>query len=205
MDEIQRQANGALTDVFRPGVNLDLLQTVPSLMARHWLIQRDVLVEAGGYSAEYTSGAGVRPVAAPDRRRRPGWPGASGRTAADLQRSAVEENAHERQALTRHLAARGYRAQVSSEAAADLADRLPACRTADGVDHPPQPGQPGARCNALLVSVLQRTRYQRHEILIADNHSQSEELATWLTSLEGKGDRLRVLRSRPTSERLGAA
>jgi hypothetical protein len=41
-DEIQRKDNGALVDVFRPGFNLDLLQSVPSLMARHWLIRREV-------------------------------------------------------------------------------------------------------------------------------------------------------------------
>jgi GT2 family glycosyltransferase len=46
-----------------------------------------------------------------------------------------------------------------------------------------------------LVSVLQRTRYQRHEVLIVDNHSQSPELAEWLSSQEGKGERIRVLRT----------
>ncbi len=49
---------------------------------------------------------------------------------------------------------------------------------------------------------MQRTRYQRHEILIADNHSQSEALVAWLASLEGKGERLRVLRS---DQRLSAS
>ena len=53
-DDIQRQANGAWVDVFRPGFNLDLLQSLPALMARHWLIRRDVLVEAGGYSADFS-------------------------------------------------------------------------------------------------------------------------------------------------------
>ncbi len=54
MDEIQRKADGSLTDVFRPGVNFDLLQSVPSLMARHWLIRREVLAQARGFTAEYT-------------------------------------------------------------------------------------------------------------------------------------------------------
>ena len=53
MDEFQRQENGTLADVFRPGFNLDLLQSYPALMARHWLVRRDVMVEAGGYSREF--------------------------------------------------------------------------------------------------------------------------------------------------------
>ena len=53
-DEIHRDANGALVDVFRPGFNLDLLQSLPALMARHWLIRKDVLLDAGGYQADFS-------------------------------------------------------------------------------------------------------------------------------------------------------
>ncbi|TFW36776.1 glycosyl transferase family 2, partial [Pseudomonas fluorescens] len=52
--EIHRDANGALVDVFRPGFNLDLLQSLPALMARHWLIRKDVLLDAGGYQADFS-------------------------------------------------------------------------------------------------------------------------------------------------------
>jgi glycosyltransferase domain-containing protein len=194
MDEIQRQANGALADVFRPGVNLDLLQTVPSLMARHWLIQRDVLVQAKGFSAQYTQAlefdlllrliedgglAGLAHLAEP---------------LLICSAPAAEENAQERQVLTRHLANRGYRVQVSSElpqtwqidyqhAQRPMVSII--LQSQDNLEH----------LQSALVSVLQRTRYQRHEVLIVDNHSQSPELAEWLSSLEGKGERVRVLRT----------
>lgn len=194
MDEIQRQANGALADVFRPGVNLDLLQAVPSLMARHWLIQRDVLAQAKGFSIEYPQAlefdlllrliedgglAGLAHLAEP---------------LLICDAPVEQENAQERQVLTRSLAARGYRAQVSSalpltyqidyqHAERPLVSII--LQSQDNLEH----------LQRALVSVLQRTRYQRHEVLIADNHSQSEELAAWLSSLEGKGDRIRVLRS----------
>jgi len=46
-----------------------------------------------------------------------------------------------------------------------------------------------------MVSVLQRTRYQNHEIVIADNASQSAALRDWLGSLAAAGDRVRVVRS----------
>ena len=194
MDEIQRQASGALVDVFRPGVNLDLLQTVPSLMARHWLIQRDVLAQAKGFSTEYSQAlefdlllrliedgglAGLAHLAEP---------------LLICNAPAAEENAQERQVLTRHLANRGYRGQVSStlpqtwqidyqHAQRPMVSII--LQSQDNLEH----------LQGALVSVLQRTRYQRHEVLIVDNHSQSPELAEWLSSLEGKGERIRVLRT----------
>ncbi|EJM69777.1 putative glycosyltransferase [Pseudomonas sp. GM50] len=194
MDEIQRQSNGSLAEVFRPGVNLDLLQTVPSLMARHWLIRRDVLVQAKGFSAQYTQAlefdlllrliedgglAGLAHLAEP---------------LLICNAPATEENAQERQVLTRHLANRGYRGQVSStlpqtwqidyqHAQRPMVSIV--LQSQDNLEH----------LQRALVSVLQRTRYQRHEVLIVDNHSQSPELAEWLSGLEGKGDRIRVLRT----------
>lgn len=194
MDEIQRKADGSLTDVFRPGVNLDLLQSVPSLMARHWLIRRDVLAQARGFTAEYTQAleldlllrliedaglAGLAHLAEP---------------LLICNAPVQEENLQERQVLTRHLAARGYRAQVTSAQPLTYqidyqhAERPLVSIILESRDNFEQVQQ-------ALVSVLQRTRYHRHEILIADNHSQSEALAQWLDSLEGKGDRIRILRS----------
>ncbi|WP_260955452.1 TIGR00180 family glycosyltransferase [Pseudomonas citri] len=201
MDEIQRKADGSLSDVFRPGVNLDLLQSVPSLMARHWLIRREVLAQARGFTAEYTQAleldlllrlieeaglVGLAHLAEP---------------LLICSAPAEEENAQERQVLKRHLAARGYRAQVNStepliyQIDYQHAERPLVSIILESRDNLEQVQQ-------ALVSVLQRTRYHRHEIVIADNHSQSEELLQWLDSLEGKGDRVRILRS---DRRLSAA
>ena len=194
MDEIQRKADGSLIDVFRPGVNLDFLQSVPSLMARHWLINREVLAQARGFTPEYTQAleqdlllrliedaglAGLAHLAEP---------------LLICDAPPEEEKPQERQVLTRHLAARGYRAQVTSALPLTYqidyqhAERPLASIILESRDNFEQVQQ-------ALVSVLQRTRYHRHEILVADNHSQSEELAQWLDSLEGRGERIRILRS----------
>ena len=194
MDEIQRKADGSLIDVFRPGINLDFLQSVPSLMARHWLINREVLAQARGFTPEYTQAleqdlllrliedaglAGLAHLAEP---------------LLICDAPPEEEKPQERQVLTRHLAARGYRAQVTSALPLTYqidyqhAERPLASIILESRDNFEQVQQ-------ALVSVLQRTRYHRHEILVADNHSQSEELAQWLDSLEGRGERIRILRS----------
>lgn len=194
MDELQRKANGALVDVFRPGVNLDLLQSVPSLMARHWLINRQALVQARGFTADYPQALELDLLL---RLIEDGGLGGLAHLAEPLlicNAAAEEENVQERQVLTRHLAARGYRAQVSSS--------LPQTWQID-YQHPSRPlvsivlrsEDNLEQLQQVLVSVLQRTRYQQHEIIIADNHSQSTELAAWLASLDGKGKRIRVLRS----------
>ena len=46
-----------------------------------------------------------------------------------------------------------------------------------------------------LESVLQRTRYLRYEVLIADNASQSPQQLQWLEHLQQQGGRVRVLHS----------
>ncbi|MGJ7516011.1 TIGR00180 family glycosyltransferase [Pseudomonas baetica] len=201
MDEIQRQANGALTDVFRPGVNLDLLQTVPSLMARHWLIKREVLVQAKGFSPEYPAALEFDLLL---RLIEDGGLAGLAHLAEPLLISHApveEENTEERRVLTRHLTKRGYRGQVSSALPqtwqidyqhAERPQVSIILHSQDNLEH----------LQRALVSVLQRTRYQRHEVLIADNHSQSPELVAWLSSLEGKGERIRILRS---GQRLSAS
>ena len=178
-DEIQRDTNGALTDVFRPGFNLDLLQSVPALMARHWLIRREVLLEAGGYKADFSKALEfdllLRLI------EQGGMAGLAHLDEPLLISSvpALEENAHERLALLRHLGTRGYKAQVTSQ--------NPGSYFVD-YRHTGRPlvsiilhGQADfAELERCLNAVLQKTRYLKYEVLVADHPSYSEALATWL-------------------------
>ena len=192
-DEIHRQPNGALVDVFRPGFNLDLLQSLPTLMARHWLIRRDVLVEAGGYSADFSKALEFELLLRVIEHGGLTWLAHLDEPLLLCQAPVLEENVHERQALIRHLATRGYKAQVSSA--------LPGTYQIDyrHVERPlvsiilhSQDNLPLLqRC---LASIVQRTRYVRYEVLIADNQSQSPETLAWLVAQEQQGGRVRVLR-----------
>ena len=176
------------SDVFRPGFNLDLLQSLPSLMARHWLIRREVLARGRWLPARLQQGAGIRPAAAHHRRGWPGRAGPSGRAAADLPvRRCWQENAHERQALIRHLATRGYQAQVSSRLHLALTRSTTVTPNVRWCRSSCRARTTWSICNGAWSACLQRTRYSSHEVLIADNHSQSAELLNWLDSLEGNG------------------
>ena len=202
MDEIHRQANGTLVDVFRPAFNLDLLQSMPALVARHWLIRREALVEVGGFAREFSSALEFDLLL---RLIETGGLAGLAHLAEPLLITAAPEltaNDHERQTLVRHLAARGYQAQVNAEVSGGYRiDYRHAGRpkvsiiihSQDNLEHL-------QRC---LVSVLQRTRYQNNEIVIADNHSQSTELLAWLDSLEkNSAGRIRLIK---TTQRLSTS
>jgi GT2 family glycosyltransferase len=197
-DEIQRKENGALVDVFRPGFNLDLLQSVPSLMARHWLIRRQVLLEVGGYQADFSKALEFDLLL-----RIIEQGGLDGLAHLDeplliTERAPLEENTHERLALLRHLGNRGYKAKVTSQTPGTwqidyrhteqplvsiivpVIDDLPALR----------------RC---LEGVLLRTRYSRYEVLLAANANQSAAVNDWLGTL--RHAKVNVLRAdQPLSE-----
>ncbi|AMB85332.1 glycosyl transferase family 2 [Pseudomonas agarici] len=192
-DEIQRAADGALMDVFRPGFNLDLLQSVPALMARHWLIRREVLVAVGGYSADFSKALEfdllLRVI------EQGGMAGLAHLDEPLLISRAVEvqENPQERQSLLRHLGTRGYKAQVSSPLPGTyLIDYRHTARPLVSIILQSQDNLPALqRC---LAAVLQRTRYTHYEVLIVDNHSQSAAVAAWLEELARQGGKVSVIR-----------
>jgi glycosyltransferase domain-containing protein len=178
-DEIQRTAEGALVDVFRPGFNLDLLQSLPALMARHWLIRREVFIEVGGYQPDFSKALEFDLLL-----RIIEQGGLNGLAHLDeplvIARAPVlEENADERLALLRHLVNRGYKAKITST--------VPGTYQID-YRHTERPlvsiiVPAGGNLSALqqcLQAVLLRTRYIQFEVLIALNPNQSAEVNDWL-------------------------
>ncbi|MHC8304973.1 TIGR00180 family glycosyltransferase [Pseudomonas sp. PB3P13] len=195
LDEIHRNADGTLTEIFRPGINLDLLQAAPSKMAGHWLIRRDVLLDADGFSSEMSEALDFDLVLRLIER---GGLGGLAHLAEPLvicDANELVENAHERSALSRHLVARGYEAQVESlhPGLYRIDYRHSARPLVSIVMHG---NYDFAKWQACLISILQRTRYQHYEVLIADNASDDQDFKEWLHNLEGKGDRIRALRPR---------
>lgn len=191
MDEFQRQANGTLSDVFRPGFNLDLLQSIPSLMARHWLVRRDLLVAVGGYSREFKNALEFDLLL-----RLIEQGGLEGLAHLDeplliCQASDGDADADERKALLRHLATRGYQADVSSLLVGThkIDYRFTERPMVSIILHGVQDFEALQRC---ILSVLQRTRYQRYEVLIAQDQAYSASLSNWLEELGPQARRVRM-------------
>ncbi|WP_346829851.1 TIGR00180 family glycosyltransferase [Pseudomonas abietaniphila] len=193
-DEIQRSSNGALKDVFRPGFNLDLLLRVPALMARHWLVRKDVLLDVGGYSPDYAGALEFDLLLRIIEQGGPAWLAHLDEPLLIADAPSLQDNADERLTLTRHLSALGYKAQVTSS--------LPGTWQID-YRHSERPlvslilrsEDNQAQLQRCLTAILQRTRYTRYEVLIADNGSQSDELHEWLDRQQQQNKRIRILRS----------
>ncbi|MGF6109798.1 TIGR00180 family glycosyltransferase [Pseudomonas frederiksbergensis] len=181
-DEIQRTAEGALVDVFRPGFNLDLLQSVPALMARHWLIRREVLLEVGGYQPDFSKALEFDLLL-----RIIEQGGLSGLAHLDeplliAQAPVPEENPDERLALSRHLGNRGYKAKIVSPVPGTYQiDYRHTERPLVSIIVPAGDDVPALlRC---LESVVLKTRYTRYELLVAVNPGQSSVVNDLLGSL----------------------
>ncbi|MEB0045458.1 MULTISPECIES: TIGR00180 family glycosyltransferase [unclassified Pseudomonas] len=189
-DEIQRTAEGALVNMFRPGLNLDLLQSLPAMMARHWLIRREVMLEVGGYQADFSKALEFDLLL-----RIIEQGGLNGLAHLDeplliTPAPRLEENAHERQALLRHLGNRGYKAQITSTVPGTYqVDYRHVERPLVSIIVPAGDDLPVLqRC---LDGMLLRTRYTRYEVLIAANPNQSAAVNDWLGTLQNA--RVRVL------------
>ncbi|MCO5368239.1 glycosyltransferase [Pseudomonas alliivorans] len=194
VDEIQRQPNGTLAPLFRPGFNLDLLQSVPALMARHWLIRRDLLVEVGGYAREFPKALEfdllLRLI------EQGGMSGLAHLSEPLLicEAPELEDNPDEQKALTRHLSHRGYQAEVGSALPGTYKiDYRHSHRPMVSILLHSQDNLP--ELQQCLQSILQRTRYQRYEVLIADNQSTAPELTAWLDQQEKLSSRVRVFKA----------
>lgn len=178
-DEIQRTPEGALVDVFRPGFNLDLLQSLPALMARHWLIRRQVFIEVGGYQPDFSKALEFDLLL-----RIIEQGGLNGLAHLDeplvIARAPVlEENADERLALLRHLGNRGYKAKVTSTAPGTWqVDYRHTERPLVSIIVPA--GDNLSALQQCLQAVLLRTRYIQYEVLVALNPNQSAEVNDWL-------------------------
>lgn len=194
VDSIHRQADGTLEPVLLPDFNLDLLQSVPGYVARHWLVRRSALLEVGGYSRDYPQALEfdllLRLI------EQGGMQGLAhlSEPVVICQAPELVVNEDEKKVLTRHLKTRGYQAEVSPVLAGSW-------KTDYRHEHRPMVSilvhaqDNLADLQQCLHSLLQRTRYPRYEVLIGDNNSRSSEVFAWLEQQEKLSGRIRVFRT----------
>lgn len=193
-DEIHRQADGTLEYVFRPGFNLDLLQSVPALLARHWLVRRDVLLEAGGYSVGYRDALEFELLLRIIDKGGMAWLAHLDEPLLTCRAAVLDDNPHERQALVRQLASRGYQALVSSEVPGTYRiEYRHKARPWVSVVLPCQDNL--AQLQASLENIRLKTRYTQYEVLVVDNASQDASMLDWLEHTAPADTRVKVLRS----------
>jgi GT2 family glycosyltransferase len=194
-DEFFRGADGRLGAAFRPDFNLDLTLSFPAMMAQHWLVRRESFLELGGLREACGEAAEFDLLL---RLVEHGGLCGLGHVAEPLlitDAPTAADQPQEREALVRHLLARGYEnARVYSvhprqyrieygHAAQPLVsiiiptrDQLPLLQ----------------RC---VESLIEKTRYPNYELLIVDNQSETVDARRWLDGVTAMRDeRVRVLR-----------
>ncbi|MNO43213.1 Glycosyl transferase family 2 [compost metagenome] len=192
-NEVQRDDQGCLHAVERPGADINVLRSQPGLMAQHWLVRRQAVLDLGGYSEAHrrvlefdlllrlveTQGLGC--LAYLDD-----YLVIGAQTPQALTEEAMK-------ALNRHLTQLGYRAQLRDQQDAGIAidyrhsaTPLVSILLASNGDQ--------AQLEACLTSVLQRTRYPRYEVLVVCAEHELE-------ALQHLGGRVQLLVGEPGGRR----
>lgn len=195
-DEVVRKQGGDMGAALRPDLNLDLLLSLPSGMARHWLFNRQVWLDMGGFRQE--AGQAFELDYILRLIESTGFDGLGHISEPLLIGDAqpLRDCPDEREAILRHLRARGFQ-QGSVEA------RLPGRYELDY-------GAPAGALVSILVllqgssvgrvqrcmeTILEKTSYPFYEVLLLEQDSSDPVLQTWLKGVEQLGtDAIRVLR-----------
>ncbi|MDZ5110055.1 glycosyltransferase [Pseudomonas putida] len=184
-DEIQRDEEGRLLGIMRPGSDLDLLRSQPALMSRHWLLRRQAVLDLGcfdsrfGHALEYdlllrlVEERGLGGMAHMDEYL------VIGGQASEPMRSETVD------ILDRHLKRLGYQAQVSDQGAAGLAIDFRHNSTPLVSILMVHEGDRSA-LERSLTSLFQRTRYPRYEIVLICTQEQHGLLSDALRSFAGR-------------------
>ena len=198
-NEVQRAGDGRLVSIVRPGANLDLLRSRPDLMSRHWLLRRESVVGLEGYSEVYPQALEFDLLLRLIEQQ-----GMGGLAHLDeylvigqQRREAMSVGALA--TLKRHLAGLGYNGQVSEsvDGAFQIDFRHPVTPQVSILL--PVDGDL-AQLKACLVSIVQRTRYPRYEVIVVADGTNASALAGELASLQ-TGGRVSVLAGEPGTSR----
>lgn len=196
-NEVQRDAEGRLLNVVRPGGNLDLLRSQPGLMSRHWLVRRQAVLDLGGYSETHRQALELDLLLRLVEAQGQGSLAHMDDYLVIGQQASPALVTEAQTVLNRHLTQLGYRSQVSDQGASGLvidfrhsATPLVSILLAFEGD--------SAQLQACLTAVLQRTRYPRYEVLVA---CASDQISADVSASQAFAGRIRWLTAEPGASR----
>lgn len=181
-DEIYRQ-DSALGAACRPSFNLDYLLSFPAGMARHWLFRREAVLEVGGFDPSLKEALELDLIL---RLVNQGGLAGLGHISEPLLITDIPALANiedERQAIVRHLQARGYsNAQVTAAKPG---------RYHLEYKHAGSPvvsililaGAHLSKLQRCVEGLLGSTAYQAFEILLIESHPQDQAVHEWLLAV----------------------
>lgn len=188
-NEVQRDPEGRLISVMRPGADIDLLRSRPDVMSRHWLVKRQAVLDVGGYNEVYRQALEFDVLLRLIETQGPACLSHLDEYLVIGQQSEEGVTDHAVSSLNRHLTQLGYRAQVSNHGEGCLhidfrhsTTPLVSILVSAGADL--------SRLQASLNSVLQRTRYPRYEVLVV---CTPETVESCEQALQGIGSKVRLV------------
>ena len=191
-DQLQRLPDGSLGAAFLPAFNLDLLLSFPLVMARYWLYRRDLFMNCGGFDTAYPEAFELELLTRLIEQEGLAGLGHIDEPLLITEAPALRDNPDERRVIERHLANRGYRAQVLPGLPARYRvhyghDAMPLVSIILSTDVPLAALQ---RCTD---SLLEKTAYPHYELLLVDAGGRAE-VSDWLQSVAAlRDDKVRVL------------
>ncbi|BAN49745.1 hypothetical protein PCA10_40130 [Metapseudomonas resinovorans NBRC 106553] len=193
-DGVMRGSDGGLGVALRPDFNLDLLLSLPASMARHWLLRRDNFLAMAGFDGAFAQAFELEFLLRLIEQQGLGGIGHISEPLVVSDAFRLEDNPHERQAIERHLRARGY-------AEPQVLSRKPGCYELD-YGHAVQASvsilvavkDQLSHVQRCLETLLENITYPHYEIMLLDLGSSEPQTREWLSAIGGMGeDRLRVL------------
>ena len=188
-NEVQRDTDGRLISIVRPGADIDLLRSRPDVMSRHWLVSRQAVLEVGGYNEVYRQALEFDVLLRLIETQGPACLSHLDEYLVIGQQSEAGAAGHVLSSLNRHLTQLGYRGQVSDQGEGRLhidfrhsTTPLVSILISAGTDF--------SRLQASLNSVFQRTRYPRYEVLVVCTPDTAESCAQ---ALQGFSSKVRLL------------
>lgn len=192
-DQLQRLPDGSLGGAFLPSVNLDLLLSFPLLMARHWIFRRDVFIAVGGFDSQFADALEFDVLTRLIEREGLVGLGHVSEPILITDAPVLRDNPDERRVIERHLASRGYQAQILPGLPARYRIHY-GHKTTPLVSIIIDTNVVLARLQRCLDSLLEKTRYSHYEILLADSGASDANTRDWLQSVAALGDtKLRVV------------
>ncbi|WP_312924743.1 glycosyltransferase [Stutzerimonas nitrititolerans] len=192
-DEVYRQ-DGALGAACRPSFNLDYLLSFPAGMARHWFFRREAVLGVGGFDPSLKEALELDLIL---RLVNQGGLAGLGHISEPLlitDTPALANVEDERQAIVRHLQARGYPgAQVMAAKPGHYHVAYKHVGS-PGVSILILAGSQLSKLQRCVEGLLGSTVYQTFEILLIESHPQDQVVHAWLLALaELQEAKLRVV------------
>jgi len=179
----------------RPDFNLDMLLGLPVSLAGRWLFRRTMALEVNGFDPAFAEALEFDLILRMIERNGIDTIGHIDEPLLACAAPTLEQNDQEIQAIKRHLLARNYQQARVVEG--------PARHYHVQYGHLDQPmvsiivhvKNHLATLQRCVETILEKTAYQRYEILLVDNESDAVGVREWLSNMEAiGGQKVRVLR-----------